>query len=535
MLSLIQLLSIPLAIFTSTILALIIRSRRRTLRFLQGPPSFSFRLGYDQVITRVRKVGELENAWFEQYGSVYRLPGSFGEDSLYVSDPRALQHICHKSAYRYKKPMDIQQLIGKLFGPGLVTVNGDVHQRQRKIMNPVFSAAEIRPFAPVFEACTQRLIAKWRSEIDGGATIIDCFKDFHGMTLDALGESMFGYNFDAMGKTRAGGLRDILRDVFLDSRNPSELKMFRNATYRFLPKSAIDIISLWKTKEDKRFANWLEASQNVTGGLVTQKVESGGGQEKDKDILSVIARSLTSEDPNKRLLPVEALSQMATITFAGHETTASTLNWLLCELSYNPEWQERLIREIQDIRSQIGTNGPLTVKVLESMPILNAVIKETLRFRPIVPELVREADTDDIIPLEFPITNVSGSTLKEIPIPKGQRVVLNIFKYNRFKSVWGEDADVWNPQRFLNTTRPTTLGVFANLMTFSGGIRACIGWRFAVLELQVAAAALIESFKFSAVEGIEIEQVRIGTNGPMVKGKWGAGPQLPLKVTSRDA
>ncbi|KAK1222072.1 hypothetical protein PQX77_015097 [Marasmius sp. AFHP31] len=519
---LIQVLFVSLAVCTTATLALIIRSRKRSLKFLQGPPSPSFLLGHEWDLTRVRRVGDLEYDWFEQYGSVFRLAGCFGEDVLEVADPRALQHICHKSAYRYKKPMDNEHIIDRLFGPGLVTVNGDIHQRQRKIMNPVFSAAQIRPFAPVFEGCAQTLISKWKSEIEGGATAIDCYGPLHGMTLDALGEAMFEYNFDAMGKTRANGLRDVIRDVFLDSRNPTELKMLRNASYRFLPKPIIDLISLRKTKEDKRFANWLAASQKVTERLINQKVKSGGGQEKDKDILSVIARSLVAEDPNKRLLPVEALSQMA-------------LNWLLYELSYNPKWQERLIQEIQDIRRQNGTDGPLAVKDLEGMPVLNAAIKETLRFHPIVPELFRESENDDIIPLECPIRDISGSVLREIPVIKGQRVVLNIFKYNRFKTVWGEDADVWNPERFLGSNRPTTLGVFANLMTFSGGIRACIGWRFAVLELQVVAAALVESFKFSGLGGVEIEHVRLGTNPPMVKGKWKAGPQLPLKVALRSA
>ncbi|KAL0061725.1 hypothetical protein AAF712_011445 [Marasmius tenuissimus] len=187
---------------------------------------------------------------------------------------------------------------------------------------------------------------------------------------------MFEYNFDAMGKTRAGGLRDILREIFADSPNPTELKMLRDASYRFLPKAIIDLISLRKTKEDKRFAAWIAASQKVTGGLITQKVKNGGDLEKEKDILSVIARSLSSEDSNKSLLPVEALSQMATITFAGHKTTASTLNWLLYEISRNPTWQERLVQEIRDVRGETGSgDGPLTVKDLEGMPVLNAIIK----------------------------------------------------------------------------------------------------------------------------------------------------------------
>ncbi|KAL0562506.1 hypothetical protein V5O48_019581, partial [Marasmius crinis-equi] len=104
---------------------------------------------------------------------------------------------------------------------------------------------------------------------------------------------------------------------------------------------------------------------------------------------------------------------------------------------------------------------------------------ETLRLHPIVPELIREAQIDDAIPLDHPVTDASGNVLKEIPVAKGQRIITSIVCYNRLKDIWGEDADQWNPERFLNLKTPTTLGVFGNLMTFSGGVRGCIGWRFA--------------------------------------------------------
>ncbi|KAK1218184.1 hypothetical protein PQX77_019143 [Marasmius sp. AFHP31] len=531
--SLIYLSTVSLVVLTSAILALVIRARRRSLRTLQGPPSPSLVLGHERVVTRARKIGELENNWHEQYGSVFRMAGIFGEDILQISDPRALQHICHKSMYRYKKPMDTEQQARKIFGPGIATVNGDTHQRQRKIMNPVFSAAQIRPFAQVFETCAQSLIAKWRSDIENGATTIDCFGHIHGMILEALGEAVFECDFNVMGQKES--LRDLLHNLFLDSINPTPLKMLRNASYRFLPKSIIALISIWKTKEDIRFAHWIAAGQLAFKGLITQKAENRSGAEKDQDMLSILARSLAAEDPSKRFIPVEALSQMATIMFAGYFTIPSTLNWLLYELAYKPEWQAKLIQEIRDVRGQIGIDGPLAVKDLEGMPILNAVIKETLRFYPIAPDIVREAETDDVIPLDSPITDLSGALMTEIPVIQGQRVILNIFRYNRLKSVWGDDANVWNPERYLKTDRPTTLGVYANVMSFSGGVRSCLGWRYAVLQLQVATAALVETFKLSAVEGVEIEHVRVGTNPPMVKGKWEVGPQLPLKVASRNA
>ncbi|KAL0576900.1 hypothetical protein V5O48_005081 [Marasmius crinis-equi] len=563
-----NLLLLPLILFSSAIIALLIRAKRRSLQFLQGPPSPSFLLGYEWEFSRVRKLGGLEDDWIGNYGSAFRMPGCFGEDILHVADPRALQHICHKSAYRYKKPRDIEHLLTKIFGPGILTANGATHQRQRKILNPVFSAAQIKPFAQLFASSAQSLALKWRAEIEGDAKVIDIYRFLHNMALDALGETMFEYDFDAMGGKKASELRDIMRDLFLDSRNPTELKMLRNATYRFIPTPLINLMALKKTKEDKRFDHWLKASQAVSQDLAKNKVENGGGGEKDKDFLSVlgesewfhtgstvikttVARSMETDDPSKTLVPDEALSQMATIIFAGHETTASTMNWVIYELSRNPKSQEQLFRELKNFREQTGNDGDFSAQDLDSMVYLNAVIKETLRVYPIVFEIVREAEEDDVIPLDSPVIDASGSVLREIPVTKGQRVIANIYEYNRFKSLWGEDAEEWKPERFLDKTRPTTLGVFANLMSFSAyspqiakanaqatlgaGVRACIGWRFAVLELQVVIAALVESFVFSPVEGVEIERLRLGVSPPVLKGKWQSGPQLPLKVALRQA
>jgi len=68
--------------------------------------------------------------------------------------------------------------------------------------------------------------------------------------------------------------------------------------------------------------------------------------------------------------------------------------------------------------------------------------------------------------------------------------------------VWGEDANEWNPERFLDPQREfreasSNIGVFGNLMTFSTGTRVCIGWRFSVLEMQTIILALLENFEFS--------------------------------------
>ncbi|KAL0058914.1 hypothetical protein AAF712_014378 [Marasmius tenuissimus] len=244
---------------------------------------------------------------------------------------------------------------------------------------------------------------------------------------------------------------------------------------------------------------------------------------------------MEAEDPKKALNPAEALSQMATIIFAGHETTAFTMNWVLYELSKNPKDQEKLLHEITQMREQTGNEGEFIAKDLEGMVFLNAVIRqEALRLHPILPELIREAVVDDVIPLDLPVVDASGSVLREIPVTKGQRIVSSIYNYNRLKKVWGEDADDWRPERFLDA-RPPTLGIFGNLLTFGAGVRACIGWRFAMLEIQSVIAALVESFTFELPEGTEIDSVRLSVASPVVKGDWNAGARLPLKIALRQA
>lgn len=140
---------------------------------------------------------------------------------------------------------------------------------------------------------------------------------------------------------------------------------------------------------------------------------------------------------------------MQSLTLAGHETTANTLSWLLWELSKHPQYQTRMREEIRTFRAKATTRGDarFTIDDLDSMTaVVNALkvcpylygendtdncLQETLRFHPIVPNLVRMAAKDDIIPLSEPITSVTGEVVDAIPIRAGQWVQLSLCAYNR--------------------------------------------------------------------------------------------------------
>ncbi|KAK0442262.1 cytochrome P450 [Desarmillaria tabescens] len=207
----------------------------------------------------------------------------------------------------------------------------------------------------------------------------------------------------------------------------------------------------------------------------------------------------------------EIEAQLMTFVIAGFETSSTSLSWLLYELAMHPEHQSIIRAELKQSNDY------------DPMPFLNAAIKEILRLHPIIHSFIRTAPHDDFLPLS------EGKTLA---VPKGQTFACSAYLYNRLPSLWGADAEEWNPSRFLDKTLPVSLGVYANLMSFSSGSRSCIGWRFAIMEMQTILANLLLHFEFSLPEGgVEILHFP-GSPAvvPVVKGKAHLGSQVPLRV-----
>ncbi|KAG7443769.1 cytochrome P450 [Guyanagaster necrorhizus] len=281
-----------------------------------------------------------------------------------------------------------------------------------------------------------------------------------------------------------------------------------------MPKPLLQLMDLILSQKKTHVSSFNVAAKTLGREFFKENVE---GKDFDsssgKDVLSILAN--------------EVLAQIASLTLAGHETTASTLTWSLFELCNHPEQQNRISAEILQVRSRHGSTGKLTSEDYDSMPFMNAVIKETLRFHRIAPALLRVLACDNVIPLSDPVTTSTGVKVTEIPVEKGQLVEIGIGYYNRNPTVWGSDADVWNPDRFLGELdKQTPVGVYTNFLTFSIMIfkniypntttrrwSPLLYWLafFAVMELQVILFELIESFKFALPKaGINIKRRMLG-------------------------
>ncbi|KAI0088170.1 cytochrome P450 [Irpex rosettiformis] len=525
------------------------RYTRTSVKHIRGPRA-PFWQGNIRDFSYQTNVGDLDFQYARDYGLIWRMGGPFGRDVLLVADPKALQHIFHKSGYLYAKSIESDVTTGVFTGHSILTAHdGHSHSRHRKVMNPAFSAPQLRSFLPKFRNSAAKLCRLWKEQVlkeNPDGTVIAVNKWLARTTLDVLGETAFQFEFGALDDSK-NEVSEAYDNMFADSMlHPSLAVSLFRVTWWWVPRKLLDAVGYIPTRENSRFRKAWKAIEKVASVLVDNatieakvvEVEKG-----KKDVMSVLVRANTSENPSMQLSKHEMVSEMSALTIAGHETTANTLTWLLWELSKQPKYQAQLREEIKQKREEIlEKNGAVAIDFsmedLESMVFLQALLKEILRFHPIVYHLVRYATKDDVIPLSEPITTATGEVIHEIPIPKGQMIQPSFCTYNRIKSIWGEDADVFNPMRFIDgrVEHAVKVGIFSNLMSFSAGVRGCIGWRFSLIEMQAIIVSLVENFEFSLPPTpVEILRMPIGVMSPMVKGKLNEGVMMPLTVRAIQA
>ncbi|KAI0089302.1 cytochrome P450 [Irpex rosettiformis] len=464
---------------------------------------------------------------------------------------QALQHIYQRSGYNYPKSIESDVITRIFLGDSILNAHTDhSHARHRKAMSPAFSASQLRSFLPQFRNGAAKLCRMWKEQIldeKPEGEVIPVNKWLARLALDVIGETAFHFDFGALDNSK-NEVSEAYDSLFADSQlHPRLWMVFFRASWRWLPRTLLNFVGYIPTREFKRFRKSKKAIDKVSTILVDAAIEEAKAVEVEKgkkDVMSVLVRANMSENPSFQLSKNEMISQMATLTIAGHDTTANVLTWLLWELAKHPKYQNHLREEVKQKREEIaerdGEGVDFEMEDLESMPFLQALLKEVLRFHPIVYHLSRSAAKDDIIPLSEPIVTATGEIIEEIPIAKGQGFLISVCAYNRIKSIWGEDANEFNPQRFIDGEVENTikLGVYGNLVfdtnvviTVAAGMRGCIGWRFSLIEMQAVLVALVQNFEFSLPPTeTEILRMPVSLMAPLVKNRMKEGVLMPLTV-----
>ncbi|KZT01991.1 cytochrome P450 [Laetiporus sulphureus 93-53] len=480
---------------------------RSPLNNIPGPPRESFIKGnFGQLYHR--QAWDFHRRLWEKYGSVVKLYMLFGAKCLYISDPKAIHHILVADQYSsFDEPPYIVESYRLVLGPGLLSATGEHHRRQRKMLNPVFSTKNLRDMLPVFYKVIEDLRTAIAVQVADGPKELNMLHWMNRVALELIGQAGLGYSFDPIVSESeddfAGALKSLFpalsRLGFARQLIPRLVKIgspsLRRRIIERIPnqhlKKLLDIVDTMDRKA-REILQAKESAMQKGEAIVSQQVGKG------KDLMSMLLKANMEADRADKLSKEELLGQMSTFVIGATDTTSSALAQILQYLADNPVAQETLRREIVEARK----GGDMSYEEVIRLPYLDAVIKETLRLNPPGSVIVRQAKRDATVSLSSPIRGVDGKMMHEIVVPKGTFTFVGILALNRSKAIWGEDASEWKPGRWLSPLPDTVAGshipgIFSSIMTFSGGTRACIGFKFAELDMKVLLSVLVESFSFS--------------------------------------
>ncbi|KAI6019151.1 cytochrome P450 [Pisolithus marmoratus] len=432
---------------------------------------------------------------------------------------------------------------GFINGKGVAWACGDAHKRQKRTILPAFGAPRSETSLKVSKASVDRLCAKWMDIVSGTndeRAVIDMYKWLPRATLDVIGQVAFGDHFGCLDDPNHVLVRSYQNAIASILGSPSPQHIFMLEILKYFPTWITEhLLEYSKDKRCMLVKGMRETIVGVAKELVKNRRdvyaegstdEYGDVNQENKDALGLLVKEYMKDENEE-----EILAQVRTPLISGHETTTHTLEWALLELAKRPGVQAKVREEAKQAEAAVRRrDGLWRVVDLEGMAYTMAVVKEVFRYHCTLPHVYRVAAKDDVVPLAKPIRTDTGLSTKEIRIPKGTRIVASIAGYNRNPDVWGDDADVFNPDRWMSDDgkEAATVGVYANLLTFWDGPRACIGWRLAVIETQIFLIEIISRFEVSLSEkATRIRREACGVVAPTVEGEVEKGVQLPLVIS----
>ncbi len=296
------------------------------------------------------------------------------------------------------------------------------HLRRRKLLTPPLHGDALRGYVPAIESATRAAMATWPTE--SPVRMLDAGRD---LTLDVIVQVIFGVH-EAAEISRLGGPFAELLELALSTETP-----IRYAARR------LGALRSWGTLADIN-----RKIDDLVMPLIAQR-RSDAMRRRPADILSMLVDA-RSED-GEQLSDREIRADIVTLMLAGHETTATTLAWLVDLLAHRPQVQDR-------VRAEVGTGRT---------DYTEAVINETLRLHPVAPITGR--------------MTAGQYRLGDYTLAPGTRIVLLLDIINRDRRTY-PDPDKFDPDRFLGA-RPSPYG----WVPFGGGLKRCIGASFSMCEL----------------------------------------------------
>ncbi|XP_053660415.1 uncharacterized protein LOC128709444 [Anopheles marshallii] len=438
---------------------------------LPGPRSYPiigctylFMRSYEETFTVI-------NEWFRKYDRMFKI--SLGPTTVVcLSHPDLIQQVltnraCQDKAFFYRF-MELDY--------GLISSRYADWKLYRKMLNPAFNQRILISFISIFSRCSEDMVERMAKEVDSTKPF-DMLHYTAQCTLEMVCASSLKSDIteNPIAKEICGGIEKIM--IIMCSRVYNVL-LYSDMLFNMTPRY----------REMDRLRSKL---QEMLDPIISERREemakerleniNQDEEEKYRKPMIFLDQLLDMKRGDEDLSSKEIENHLHTIIAAGSETSANQVAYILLQLAMHPNVQDRVYEEIRSIYGDSSLN--ISYETISAQNYLEQVIKETLRLFPVAPFIGRKT--------------IETVKLGDVVIPPGVTLLMNIMHVHRSKELWGDRADVFDPDRFDPATYDARQQHPFSYIPFGGGPRNCIGYRYGMFTMKIMVSQVLHRYVLS--------------------------------------
>lgn len=387
------------------------------------------------------------NRNFQKHGDTFRLNIGFGRKVVFSRDSAFAEYVLQKNQKNYKKSEIQTEDMAKYLGHGLLTAEGELWKKQRKLIQPAFHKKQLAGLLDKVQEAILEELNKIRTDVP-----MDIFPVYNDLAFQTVVKSLF---------SSAVGEKEINR-----------LQYITEAAQKMLVRELRQPYLSWYFRWSGKIQHHLDLTAEAREILTRIIEERKKSKQRENDLLDMLLDA-RYEDGNA-MTHEQLIDEILILFTAGHETTSNALTFTTQLLARNPRVQEKILAEVKTAKEDSND----LMEFLKHCRYTQAVVEEGMRLYPPAYFIDRVNLEDD----EF-----EGKSY-----PAGSSLLFSIYEIHRHPELW-EEPEQFIPERFLE-------GKYSNYYPFGAGPRKCIGNNFAMYEMVLTIADLVSRYRIGGAK-----------------------------------
>ncbi len=391
-----------------------------------------------------------------------------------IFHPDHIRHVLQKNSKNYNKDTFITDSLKVMLGDGLLTSDGQEWHKNRRMVQPVFHFQRLRNHFPIVLQSARKLAQDWKQRSQSATADYNISDELMKLTLGIISQVTLGEDLSHYSEQVDSEFPFITKQIYTRSMNlwNPPLKCPFPSNKRLL-----------KIRGD--------LDQIIYSLIEKRKTQSDLGH----DLLGMLLRA-QDEQTGLGLSMKQIRDEVMTIFLAGHETTANSLMWFFYLMHMNPEIDQKLTKELQNVEAKEAAD-------FEKLPYLHACIQESMRVYPAGWSLVRRSIGED--------------RLGDYRIPPKSYLIIFPYATHKHRDFW-TDPMQFKPERFLDESAEKTRHKFS-FFPFGGGPRICIGQPLAQMMIEGILYEILRMVRLElspTCKVVEKPETTLGMKNPLI-------------------